>query len=176
MVTARAYSSAAAGLPVMAEESDAALPIAPSLRQENHPRNVSHARSRLDTTAIKVNRAADDVVRVEDESARTFSSSSSPPRAYPYGSESCYLPPRTIPRVTRASVVILERAAARSPSILCAPFIALSRALSSRAANEPRARAHARRHHRSHRSTRARRSHRTHPRAFVEPHPRRSPS
>jgi len=48
----------------MAEESDAALPNAPSLRRENHPRNVSHARSRLDTTAIKVNRARrDDVVR-----------------------------------------------------------------------------------------------------------------
>tara|TARA_B100001996_G_scaffold357023_1_gene320702 strand:+ start:473 stop:622 length:150 start_codon:yes stop_codon:yes gene_type:complete len=48
----------------MAEESDAALPNAPSLRRENHPRNVSHARSRLDTTAIKVNRARrDDVIR-----------------------------------------------------------------------------------------------------------------
>ncbi len=80
---------------------------------------------------------------LEDEScARTFSSSSSPPRAYPYGSESCYLPPRTIPRVTRASVVILERAAARSPST-CAPLSSPSLARCRLAPRTNRARARA---------------------------------
>jgi len=52
----------------MAEESDAALPSAPSLRHEKHSRIVSPARVRLETTAIAVSHARrDDIVRVRSK-------------------------------------------------------------------------------------------------------------